>query len=331
MALDANQAAEIMRRSQSPSGVPTSEFEQYGGYDAVKSLSAGNNTGYQYGVRTTDDMAKYAPTDTATSSYLGESGKPETMYASGNSASGGRLPITGASSSTGLTRQIDPASETIEGRIQKLLDANNPLIVQAKNRAMQQFSQRGLLDSSMASQAAQEAMTAKAIDIAGPDAKAYQTQGMLNQTESNKSSLMNQEYGLKGTLQGQSDAAALERAVVGQQTQDTSTNARLYSDGIQKINSDYAVMIKEIQMGTKMDEAQKSAAVQIQTDLRDSSILAWNQASKSLPGWSSEWAVIPTYRPAPVVATPAEAAGDAKTIGSAGEGFAKLYGGTDNP
>jgi len=63
-------------------------------------------------------------------------------------------------------------------------------------------------------------------------------------------------------------------------------------------------MIKEIQMGTKMDEAQKSAAVQIQTDLRDSSILAWNQASKSLPGWSSEWAVIPTYRPAVVVAAP---------------------------
>jgi hypothetical protein len=196
---------------------------------------------------------------------------------------------------TGLTRDIDPVTETIEGRINNLLGANNPVIMQAKNRALQDFHKRGLLDTSMAAQAAQEAMTAKAIDIASPDAAAYQTQGMLNQTEGNKSTLLDQEYWLKGQLQGQTDAAALERAIAGQQTQDTSANARMFTEGILNINKDYATRIESIQQSTTMDAAQKADAVQVQTDLRDSSIQAWNAASRSLPGWKEEWAVIPSY------------------------------------
>jgi hypothetical protein len=196
---------------------------------------------------------------------------------------------------TGLTREIDPVTETIEGRINKLLGANNPVIMQAKNRALQDFHKRGLLDTSMASQAAQEAMTAKAIDIASPDAAAYQTQGMLNQTEGNKSTMLDQEYWLKGQLQGQTDAAALERAIAGQQTQDTSTNARMFTEGILNINKDYAARVETIQQNTVMNAAQKADAIQTQTDLRDSSIQAWNAASRSLPGWKEEWAVIPSY------------------------------------
>lgn len=226
-------------------------------------------------------------------------------------------PVVEAEKFTGLTREIRPAVETIEGRIRRLLSANNPVIMQAKNRALQDFHRRGLLDTSMAAQAAQEAMTAKAIDIAGPDAAAYQTQGMLNQTEGNKSSIMDQEYGLKGRLQEQidaaalkrqaqsdaaalerqvqSDAAALERAITGQQTQDTSANARMFTEGILNINKDYTARIETIQQNTNMDAAQKADAVQVQTDLRDSAIQAWNGAASSLPGWREEWAVTPSY------------------------------------
>lgn len=88
-------------------------------------------------------------------------------------------------------RNVNAAQETIEGRVGNLLGADaqgnytNPVVRQAVDRAMQSFSGRGLLNSSMAQQAAFEAATAKAIEIAGPDAQAYFNQGRANQDASN--------------------------------------------------------------------------------------------------------------------------------------------------
>lgn len=111
-----------------------------------------------------------------------------------------------------LNRQVDAANETIEGRIKNLLgvDANgnytNQVVRQAAERAMQQFAGRGLLNSSMAQQAAYEAAIAKAIDIAGPDAKTYFEQGRANQDASNVFSRDNQSYFYDlGKIQAQGD------------------------------------------------------------------------------------------------------------------------------
>ena len=83
-----NEAAELMRRSQ-VTGVPTSEFEAGGGYAAVKALAAQNTTGYEAGVRSVADMAKYAPADKVVRfDPAGQGGLGETFYASGNSATG---------------------------------------------------------------------------------------------------------------------------------------------------------------------------------------------------------------------------------------------------
>lgn len=90
-----------------------------------------------------------------------------------------------------LNRQIDAAQETIEGRLNGLLGTDaqgnytNPVVRQAVDRAMQQMAGRGLLNSSMASQAAQEAAIAKAIEIVGPDAERYFQQGRANQDAQN--------------------------------------------------------------------------------------------------------------------------------------------------
>jgi hypothetical protein len=89
-----DEAAELMRRSQ-VGGVPTSEFNAAGGYAAVKKLAEGNTTGYQAGVSTVADRAKYAPADVATRyDPGGQGGLGETFYASGNSATGkGSIPV----------------------------------------------------------------------------------------------------------------------------------------------------------------------------------------------------------------------------------------------
>ena len=91
-----------MRRSQ-VGGVNTSEFTAGGGYAAVKKLAESNTTGYQAGVRTVADMAKYAPTDAITRfDPAGQGGLGETFYASGNSATGGAAASTTAAGYSGL-------------------------------------------------------------------------------------------------------------------------------------------------------------------------------------------------------------------------------------
>ena len=90
-----------------------------------------------------------------------------------------------------LDRSIDAASETIEGRLNNLLKTDergnytSPVVRQAVDRAMQQMAGRGLLNSSIATQAAQEAAIAKAIEIVGPDAERYFQQGRANQDAQN--------------------------------------------------------------------------------------------------------------------------------------------------
>ena len=98
-----NEAAELMRRSQ-VGGVSTSEFNTAGGYEAVAKLAEKNTTGYQTGVRTVADMAKYAPNDAVTRfDPAGQGGLGETFYASGNSATGGTAAAGAANSAVGYT------------------------------------------------------------------------------------------------------------------------------------------------------------------------------------------------------------------------------------
>ena len=108
------------------------------------------------------------------------------------------LPVNGQDAQTSApqggpstNRQVDAGTETIEGRVQNLLatDANgnytNPVVQQAVNVTMQQFAGRGLLNSSMAGEAAYQAAVSKAIEIAGPDAQTYFAQGRANQDAAN--------------------------------------------------------------------------------------------------------------------------------------------------
>ena len=114
----------------------------------------------------------------------------------GSATTGGGLlgsAMGGSSSSYGnsVSRDVVPGQETIEGRLGNLLgmDASgnytNGVIRQASENAMAQFAGRGLLNSSMATEAATQAAMSKAIEIAGPDAQTYFSQGRANQDAAN--------------------------------------------------------------------------------------------------------------------------------------------------
>ena len=132
-----------------------------------------------------------------------------------------------------VARQVDAKTETIEGRLPGLLASNSPVLQQAQNRTAQQYNARGLLSSRSANQAGQEAVIAKAIEIASPDAATYTKTGMANQSENNQfaRAAQQQAYTEKNQIatsladirkQSASDAAALER----QSASDNSALAR---------------------------------------------------------------------------------------------------------
>ena len=98
------------------------------------------------------------------------------------SPGGPTLPGTGGgdpvSNPAGPNWRVDDP-QTVEGRLNNLLKTDdggtytNPVIRQAVDRALQAFNGRGLLNSSMAQQAAQEAAISKATEIAKSDAETY--------------------------------------------------------------------------------------------------------------------------------------------------------------
>ncbi len=135
-----------------------------------------------------------APGTGAPSKFAIGGSAPGSTITGGGAAGGSGIGGNGAGGSTGsggsssaTTRPVDAATETIEGRVQNLLavDAQgnykNALVQQAREAAERQFAGRGLLNSSVSQEAAMQAAISKAIEIAGPDAQTYFSQGRANQ------------------------------------------------------------------------------------------------------------------------------------------------------
>ena len=132
----------------------------------------------------------------------------------------------------GTQTDVNKATDTVQGQMAGIIDANSPLMQQAARRASEQSNARGLLNSSLAVGAGQEAVMDKALPIAQQDANTYTNTRLANQNSSNA--------GL------QFSAAA--------QNQASQTNASLATDTSQK----NAAAANNLQM-TAMDQAFKIA------------------------------------------------------------------------
>ena len=194
-----------------------------------------------------------------------------------------------------LNQTVDANTSTIEGRITNLLQQNNPVIRQAGDRARAAFAQRGLLNSSMAEEAAMEAMTTKAIEIAGPDAAAYLKQSQLNQTETNdtaqESAAYERNLNTIATEYGYKNAQNEY-----QQTQTLQTN---YVNAIATVNNNHSTLINTIN-ASDMKPEEKTAAIANANTVRSNSLSLTNASFAKMPGWSKDWMVAET----PVATTP---------------------------
>lgn len=95
----------------------------------------------------------------------------------------------------------DPATDTTEGRLDSLLsDPNAPLLQRAQALANQQSQRRGLLNSSIGATAGTTAMIDTALQVATPDAQAYQRARQQNAQQALQASQANAELGLRGDI-----------------------------------------------------------------------------------------------------------------------------------
>jgi len=90
---------------------------------------------------------------------------------------------------------VNPGTDTVEGRIQGILAADNPLSQMVRARVAQDFNRRGMMNSAMAGSAAESAVIQNALGIATPDANTYSAQRLASQSEGNANYRQNQQIG----------------------------------------------------------------------------------------------------------------------------------------
>jgi len=265
-----------------------------------------------------DEIGNYLKTNGAENGFGGyswQTPQSPTSPASGATGSGlinSNSPTrTTTTTSGGASVSTVDAGETIEGRLGGLLGTDqfgnytNQVVRQASERAMQAFAGRGLLNSSMAVQAAQEAAIAKAIEIAGPDAKTFFEQGRANQDATNQFALQDKEFGQADKQFGQSlekirleADLAIERmrtevGLNGTETDKAAVNAlrQNYITSVERANTNYTEQAKYIN-NSAMSPAEKQAALNAAAKDRDSELAFNNRMYASMPNWKSEWGAI---------------------------------------
>lgn len=87
--------------------------------------------------------------------------------------------------------QVNFETDTVEGRANKIIQADSPLMQRAKSLADQKTNERGLINSSIGVGAAQTAVLDAATQIAAPDAQAFTQQRLANQQLKNQTNQYN--------------------------------------------------------------------------------------------------------------------------------------------
>jgi hypothetical protein len=170
---------------------------------------------------------------------------------------------------TASTATFDPSTQTVQGQIKGIIDANSPLMQQAETRANQQMNGRGLINSSMGVGAAQAALYDAAMPIAASDAQAYNQNQQFNVGQENqfKNASNSQGFDLAKMQETQRNhdkeltnmqsTSAKETAEIGAKYKNL-TQASASAASLMNNASDH---IHQIMMNENLDAAGKQAAI----------------------------------------------------------------------
>jgi len=113
----------------------------------------------------------------------------------------------------------------VQSRVKSIIGEDSELMQQAKQRAQQEMNQRGLVNSSIAVGAGQQAVIAQALPIAQQDAQAYTTAATNTANQQNAASQFN--AGAQNTVALSNAQQANAAAANNQQAAVQLTNARM--------------------------------------------------------------------------------------------------------
>jgi hypothetical protein len=158
---------------------------------------------------------------------------------------------------------VDPTKQTTGGQLSEVLKTDNPLMQTAATQAKQAANDRGLINSTMAVQAGQQAVINSATPIAQQNASTYASNAQFNTQQSNAMNQFNTQEQNKLTqtsldLNNRTELANIEANYKNLM----QTNSSAYSTWQQVLKN-----ISDIQQNTDMDATTKQSAVNEQTSL----------------------------------------------------------------
>lgn len=225
----------------------------------------------------------------------------QTLY---RSVTGGLYDITGMPVPERPTRiapqtQVTP-QQTSQYQLYQMLDSNSPLMQQAAMMGNQRANARGLLNSSMASQAAQAAMIDRATPFAQQDAQTYfqnsqanadrlQQEYMANLNYQNQRGLNEQQYGFQRGLNEQGYGFDMGR-MQQQFNNEMQRMGYAYELDQRNVPQNYAANIsaqtlqnvQAIQADPNLEPAAKQAAIKNAIDMANAN-LTWAEVFYNTP------------------------------------------------
>lgn len=143
---------------------------------------------------------------------------------------------------------VDPATQTVQGQIEGIIAADSPLMQQAATTARQGMNQRGLLNSSMAIGAGQDAVIRQALPIAQQDAGTFYDANKTNVGAENQALEFTagaQNTGAGQVLAGDQQIKAIE--ATGEETRETIGTQTAAESGLmaEKAAIDQALLTAE--------------------------------------------------------------------------------------
>ncbi len=197
--------------------------------------------------------------------------------ANGDGGAGNTLPSAGnggVAQATQTMRNVDPATETVAGQVAGIINQNSPLMQQARAGAMSAANDRGLINSSLAVGAGQNAVLNAATPIATSDANVYGNAANINTNTANS---------LAASNAAALNAARLQEQALAQDTAKSqlSANTQLslgQLDAMTKSSIASGSNATQLATATLNSETQKSIAkLNAQTDTYKANLSAGTQ------------------------------------------------------
>jgi hypothetical protein len=173
--------------------------------------------------------------------------------------------LTAANQVTPTTAEFDE-SKGVAGRVDAITRQDSPLMTQADTRGRQAAAARGLTNSSLSAQAAQEAVIGAATPIANADANLYQQQALTNQGARNNASTTNAQIGssLGGQALGLENSNQQQERSLAQNQSQFEVNSAQNATQIANQASQFGQSLTEQQAQRAQQQQQFTATQQFQ-------------------------------------------------------------------